>query len=58
MRVIYKGAVEQQARWRAPLVGRIAFLGLEGTAGGRSRKGYPPGDRIRRGFHYRRGSHR
>lgn len=29
VRVIYKGAVEQQARWRAPLVGRIAFLGLE-----------------------------
>lgn len=29
VQVIYKGAVEQQARWQAPLVGRIAFLGLE-----------------------------
>ena len=34
VQVIYKGAVEQQARWQTPLVGKIAFLGLEARAEG------------------------
>lgn len=32
VRVIYKGAMEMQHRWRHPLVGKIAFLGLEADA--------------------------
>lgn len=35
VRVIYKGAVEMHHRWRHPLVGKIAFQGLEADAPGR-----------------------
>ena len=34
VQVIYKGAVEMHHRWRQPLVGKIAFLGLEADAPG------------------------
>lgn len=34
VRLIYKGAVEMHHRWRHPLVGKIAFQGLEADAPG------------------------